>query len=169
MKFSILEKNLMKQLEERIRDTTPGVMVRAYRGGRIICDVAVGNTYAYYDLASLTKVIFSTQAMMAAYEAGKWNFESKVSDILSWFPHKETKITELLTHSSGLAWWLPLYQEINTQLPKEKRREQLRDILQSLKIEKQETAVYSDVGFLVLGFVIEKIFDKPLCRMFGTR
>lgn len=162
MKFSVLEKNIMKQLEERIRDTTPGVMVRAYQGGRIICDVAVGNTFAYYDLASLTKVMFTTQAMLAAYEAHKWNFESKVADFLPWFSHKETKITELLTHSSGLAWWLPLYQEINMQLSEEKRREQLKEILQRLKIEKQEMAVYSDVGFLVLGFVLEKMYDRPL-------
>ncbi|WP_253715963.1 hypothetical protein [Bdellovibrio bacteriovorus] len=74
MKFSVLEKNIIKNLEERIRDTTPGVMVRAYQGGRIICDVAVGNTYAYYDLASLTKVLFTTQAMIASFEAGKWTF-----------------------------------------------------------------------------------------------
>lgn len=167
MKFSILEKNIIKNLEERIRDTTPGVMVRAYQGGRIICDVSVGNTYAYYDLASLTKVIFTTQGMLAAFEAGKWNFESKVAEFLSWFPHKETKITELLTHSSGLAWWLPLYQEINTSLPEEKRREQLKDILQGLKIEKQEMAVYSDVGFLVLGFILEKIHEKPLLEIWN--
>lgn len=162
MKFSVLEKNLITQLEDRIRDTTPGVMVRAYQGGRIICDVAVGNTYAYYDLASLTKVIFTTQAMVQAFEAGKWTFETKVADLLPWFTHKETRITELLTHSSGLAWWLPLYQEINTTLPRDKRREQLQGMLQNLKIEKQDTAVYSDVGFLVLGFIIEKLYDKSL-------
>lgn len=162
MKYSILEKNLIKQIEERIRDTTPGVMVRAYQGGRIICDVTVGNTYAYYDLASLTKVIFTVQAMMDAFEQKKWNFDTKVSEILSWFPHKEVKLTELLTHSSGLPWWLPLYQEINSQIPLEARREQLRGMLQNMKIDKQETAVYSDVGFFVLGFVLEKLFDKPL-------
>lgn len=162
MKFSVLEKNLIKQLEERIRDTTPGVMVRAYQGGRIICDVAVGHTYAYYDFASLTKMIFSTQAMMYAFELGKWNFATKVCDLVSWFPHKEVKLTELLTHSSGLPWWLPLYEEINIQLPLEKRREQLREMLAKAPLEKPEVAVYSDVGYLVLGFVMEKLYDKPL-------
>lgn len=165
MKFSVLEKNIIKNLEDRIRDTTPGVMVRAYQGGRIICDVAVGNTYAYYDLASLTKVIFTTQAMLASYEAGQWNFESKVAEFLPWFPHKETKITELLTHSSGLPWWLPLYQEINIQEPEEKRRDRLKEIIQGLKIEKQETAIYSDVGYLVLGFILEKMHDRPLLNI----
>ncbi|HWU42034.1 MAG TPA: serine hydrolase, partial [Bdellovibrio sp.] len=149
MKHSVLEKNLITQLQDRIRDTTPGVMVRAYQGGKIICDVAVGNTYAYYDLASLTKIIFTQQSMMYAYEMGKWNFETKVSAILPWFPHKETRITELLTHNSGLAWWMPFYQELNRDLPTPQRREQLREILQNLKLEKHETAVYSDVGIIV--------------------
>lgn len=162
MKYSVLEKNLIKQLEVSIKDTTPGVMVRAYQGGRIICDVAVGNTYAYYDLASLTKVIFTAQAMMYAFELGKWTLESKVADFLSWFPHKEMKITELLTHSSGLPWWQPLYVEINPESSYDEKRQQLRQILQGMKLEKQEMAVYSDIGFLVLGFVMEAIFDKPL-------
>lgn len=162
MKYSVLERNLIAQLTDRVRDVTPGVMVRAYQGGRIICDIAVGNTYAYYDLASLTKVIFTTQAMMMAFEEGKWNFETRVSELLAWFPHSETKITELLTHSSGLPWWVPLYQEINISLPRDQRREQLRQMIQGMKIEKQQTAVYSDVGFLVLGYLLEKIYDKSL-------
>lgn len=162
MKYSVLEKNLKRQLEESIRDVTPGVMVRAYQGGRIICDVAVGNTYPYYDLASLTKIIFTVQGMMYAFELGKWNLQTKVSEILSWFPHSETKITELLTHTSGLPWWTPLYQEINTSVPLEQRREQLQRMLQHMKLEKHENAVYSDVGFLVLGFILESFFDKPL-------
>jgi CubicO group peptidase (beta-lactamase class C family) len=165
MKFSVLEKNLMKQLEDRIRDTTPGVMVRAYQGGRIICDVAVGNTYPYYDLASLTKVLFTTQAMMQAFELGKWSFETKVADILPWFQHKETKLTELLTHSSGLVWWMPLYEQINWMEGESVKREKLRKIIEALPLEKKDTAVYSDVGYILLGFVLEKLYDKPLLEV----
>lgn len=167
MKFSVLEKNLIKQLEEGIRDTTPGVMVRAYQGGRVICDVAVGNTYAYYDLASVTKIIFTVQAMIYAFEMGKWNFNTKVSEVLNWFPHKETKITDLLTHSSGLPWWLPLYQEIDTSLSADQRREHLREMLKGMQIESYESAVYSDVGFLVLGFVLEALYDRPLLEVWS--
>lgn len=162
MKFSVLEKNLISHLQESIRDTTPGVMVRAYQGGRIICDVAVGNTYAYYDLASLTKVIFTTQAMMLAYEANKWNFETRVHDVLPWFPYKEVKISQLLNHSSGLPWWRPFYETLNLAASEEQRWRQLQDILSKLPLENQDKSVYSDVGFLVLGFVLEKIFDRPL-------
>ena len=167
MKYSVLEKNLITQLQERIRDTTPGVMVRAYQSGRIICDVAVGNTAAYYDLASLTKIIFAQQAMMYCYEIGKWTFETKVSDVLSWFPQRETKITELLTHSSGLAWWMPFYQELDLSQSTEQRHEQLRQILAKQKLEKKESAVYSDLGFMVLSYILEAFFDKPLLAVWN--
>lgn len=167
MKYSVLEKNLISHLEDRIRDTTPGVIVRAYQGGRMICDVSVGNTYAYYDLASLTKMIFTTQAMIYTFDKGKWNFESKVADFLSWFPHKEMKVTELLTHSSGLPWWLPLYQVIKVDDTRENKWNRLAEIIKAIKIEKQETAVYSDIGYMVLGYILEKLFDKPLLEIWN--
>lgn len=165
MKFSVLEKNLIRNLEDNIRDITPGVMVRAYQGGKIICDVAVGNTYAYYDLASLTKMIFTVQGMMYAFELGKWDLKSQVSDFLDWYPSKETLVSELLSHNSGLPWWLPLYQEINLQSSPEQKADRLKEIIKNSRIEKTGVAVYSDIGFLVLGFILEKIFDRPLVEV----
>lgn len=162
IKYSVLEKTVMQKIEEGIRDKAPGVMVRAYQGGKIVCDISVGNTYAYYDLASLTKIIFTTQAMMWAFEQGKWNFETLVSDIISWFPHRHVKVSELLTHSSGLVWWSPFYKELNLNLSREDRRLQLQDMLMHTKLQEHEQSVYSDVGFMTLGFVLEKMFDKNL-------
>lgn len=162
MKYSVLEKNLIQKLSEHIRDVTPGVMVRAYQGGRIIADVAVGNTYAYYDLASLTKIILTQQAMMYAFESGKWNLQTTVKEILPWFPHEQVKLTQLLTHSSGLTWWQPFFQEINVSLSRDQKWRQLQEMLAKSKLENSEQSVYSDVGFLVLGFALEKIYDRPL-------
>lgn len=161
MKYSVLEKNVIDKLEEHIRDVTPGVAVRAYQGGRIICDVAVGTTYPYYDFASLTKVIFTVQAMMWAWDLGKWNFESKVSDFLPWYKHP-TLVAELLTHTSGLPWWTPLYQEIDLTQSSEQKRKQLKDIISAMPIEKADKAVYSDIGFMTLGFVLEELYQKDL-------
>lgn len=84
MKYSVLEKTLLKNIEDNIKDVTPGVLVRAYQNGRLICDVGYGSTYAYYDLASLTKIIFTVQAMMHSFEEGKWSIDTKVSQFLSW-------------------------------------------------------------------------------------
>lgn len=162
MKFSVLEKNLMEALRERIRDVTPGVMVRAYQGGRMICDVSVGDTYAYYDLASLTKVLFTVQAMMVAFEQGKWNLDTYVHEQLPWFPHAQVRVQDLLTHSSGLVWWLPFYKDIDLSLPVEERREVLKKIIAELDVSDTPNSVYSDVGFLVLGFLLEEFYQDSL-------
>ncbi|MBN8537897.1 MAG: serine hydrolase [Deltaproteobacteria bacterium] len=162
MKFSVLEKSLIKNIEEHIRDVTPGVMVRAYQNGRLVCDISVGETYAYYDLASLTKIIFTVQAMMLAFEEKKWDLDSRVKSFLPWYRHEKTRIQDLLTHSSGLIWWKPFYQELNLQDSWQSRREHLRKLLEELELAPQSQSVYSDVGFLLLGFVLEAIYQKDL-------
>jgi CubicO group peptidase (beta-lactamase class C family) len=162
MKYSVLEKKLMEQLKSRITDTTPGVVVRAYQGGRIVCDVSVGDTYAYYDIASLTKVIFTVQAMMVAFEQGKWNLDTYVQEYLPWFPHASVRVQDILTHSSGLVWWMPFYKEIDLSLSLDKRREKLKELISKLEISDAPNSVYSDVGFLVLGFLVEELYKDNL-------
>lgn len=167
MKFSVLEKSLIQNLETSIRDVTPGVMVRAYQNGRLVCDVSVGTTYAYYDLASLTKIIFTVQAMMLAFEEKKWDLDSKVKTFLPWYHHEHTRIQDLLTHSSGLIWWKPFYKELNLTETWQKRREHLRKMIESLELTPQDVSVYSDVGFLVLGFILEVFYQKDLVSIWN--
>lgn len=162
MKLVMFEKNLADQIQDRMTDVTPGVMVRAYQGGKQVLNLSVGETYAYYDLASLTKVIFTTQALMLAFEEGKWNLDTSVGPFLPWYPHSDMKITSLLTHSAGLKWWEPFYKEINLQQTVEKRREQLKELLRNSPLEPKDESVYSDLSFLLLGFVLEKMYDRPL-------
>lgn len=163
MKYSYLENSLVSQLAPAIRDVTPGVQVRAYHAGRLICDVGVGQTYPYYDLASLTKIIFTTQLMMKAFEEGKWTLETKVSDQLPWFLNKQITVTQLLNHSSGLTWWMPFYQSLDLTTSTEERRQQLKAMLMEAPINSEEhQCVYSDVGFLTLGFLLEHFYQKDL-------
>lgn len=162
MRLAVFEKGLIEQIRPRIRDVTPGVMVRAYQGGKLVADVSVGETWAYYDLASLTKVIFSVQSAMLAYERGLWKTDSRVADFLPWFPHPQVQVVDLLTHSSGLPWWKPLFKEIDLHKNLEERRDQLKAILVGMELDPSEQSIYSDVGFLLLGFVLEAIYEKPL-------
>lgn len=162
MKYSVLEKNLISQIESNMRDVCPGVVVRAYQNGRVVCDISVGNTYPYYDLASLTKVIFTTQVMMMAYENQAWNFETKVQQHLPWFPSPHVRIRDLLHHTSGLDWWKPLYKEIDRELPREERFKSLQGFLASEKISEGLKCVYSDLNFLVLGLLLEKLYQKGI-------
>ena len=110
MKYSSQENKLIEQIKLAIPDVTPGVSVRAYHMGRLVCDINTGQTYPYYDLSSLTKVIFTQQAIMEAFDKGLWNLNSRVSDFLPDFPHLEMTLVQLLTHTSGFEWWKPFYQ-----------------------------------------------------------
>ncbi|MFZ3229202.1 MAG: serine hydrolase [Pseudobdellovibrio sp.] len=165
MKYSSQENKLIDNIKSAIPDVTPGVTMRAYHTGRLICDISVGQTYPYYDLASLTKVIFTQQAMMEAFDQNKWNLETKVSEILSDFPNKEVKIQELLTHTSGIEWWKPFYQSINLSLTWQEKRVWLYEELKKSEFKKTGKSVYSDLGFMLLGFVLEKFYNKNLLEV----
>lgn len=162
VKSSVLEKTLIAQIEPRLKEVTPGVQVRAYQGGRLICDLSLGDTYAYYDLASVTKIIFSVTAMMVAFEEKKWDLDTKVSSLLPWYRHEKTRVQDLLTHSSGLPWWVPFYKDIDTTKSIPDRWKQLQAMLEKQEVEVKDVSTYSDVGMLTLAFVLEELYQMPL-------
>ena len=83
MKYTSQENKIIEKIKQAIPDVTPGVSARAYHMGRLVCDINVGDVYPYYDLASLTKVIFTGQAMLEAFDRGLWTLDTKVKDILT--------------------------------------------------------------------------------------
>lgn len=168
MKYTSQENKLIEKIKAAIPDVTPGVTARAYYMGRLVCDISVGQTYPYYDLASITKVIFTQQAMMEAFDQGRWNLETKVVDILPDFKHKDTRITELLTHTSGLEWWLPLYKTIDLEKTWLEKRPWIYDQINNSKINKTGKAVYSDLNAILLGFILEKLSEKNIYEVWTT-
>ena len=172
MRYNSLEKALVSKLNTAIVDVTPGVCVRAYHVGRLICDVQVGLTYPMYDLASLTKIIFTQQAMMKAYDEGLWNFKTLISEVLPDHILGEQTIRSLLTHTSGYDWWSPFYKDIKLDDTFENKRKWLYQSLQKkefvLKNPKSADvikALYSDLGFLTLGFILEVFYKKNLLQV----
>lgn len=162
MRAHQFETRLKKQIEEVLPGVTPGLVLQVHKAGKKVCDIGVGTFYPYYDLASLTKVIFTTQAFMKAFELGLWNQQSKISDRLDWFPYKEITVLECLNHSSGLIWWHPFYQKIDLNLECSQRWESLKKVISELPLEKKEQSTYSDVNFLVLGFFLENLYQSSL-------
>ena len=162
MKYSSQENKLVENLKAAIPDVTPGVSIRAYHVGRLVCDINVGQTYPYYDLASLTKVIFTQQAMMESFDRGDWNLQTKVSDILTDFPHQEILIQQLLSHTSGLEWWKPFYLTMPLEKTWQEKRVWLYKELKKSNYKKSDKAIYSDLDFMLLGFILEKIYQKDI-------
>ncbi len=156
------QKQLAARIQAALPSVTPGVILRAYSGGQLVHDVDVGATSRYYDMASLTKIIFTQQAMMQAYDRGLWHLQTRVVEVLADFPNKDVEIRQLLTHSSGIEWWKPFYEAVDLALPWQAKRAWLYGELKKSSFLKTGKSVYSDLGFMLLGFVLEKMHGKSL-------
>lgn len=113
-----------------------------------------------YDLASLTKVVVTTTACMKLYEEGKLRLNSKVFSYIPEFGGKgKEKITvwHLLTHSSGL----PAYQRYFLET-RGKENIIKRICEEELEYEPGTKSVYSDLGFIILGAIVEKLTGQNL-------
>jgi len=113
-----------------------------------------------WDMASLTKVVGLTTAMMQLSEAGKVDLDAPVQRYVEEFqgPNKErVTLRHLLTHSSGLPAWRPLYKE--TESPAAARALAIATALDTLPGIRM---VYSDLGAIILGVVVERVSGETL-------
>lgn len=125
-----------------------------------------------YDLASLTKILSTTSLLMIMERRGLIDIGQPLpcgplAHAAQW-PHGWRKITPalLLAHQSGLAPWLPLYRLPGTGI-EEKRRAALEAIINSSpEAEPGQRVIYSDLNFIVLGFLLEAATGQPLTRLF---
>jgi CubicO group peptidase (beta-lactamase class C family) len=109
-----------------------------------------------YDLASLTKPLVTSLLCARLVELGTLTLDSSIAHYLPEFdrPDKnQITIRELLTHTSGLAAWRPLYILTGGE------REASLSAIANEPLEYQTGArvVYSDLGFILLGFLLQKL------------
>ena len=113
-----------------------------------------------FDLASLTKVISTTSAAMLLYDRGELDLDSKVVDYYPEFgDHSKEIITvrHLLLHNSGLPAHVRLWEGTNNS------SEMFQKVCNlELQYEPGSKSVYSCIGFITLGKVIEKITNQDL-------
>ncbi|MBQ9319039.1 MAG: beta-lactamase family protein [Bacilli bacterium] len=109
-----------------------------------------------YDIASLTKVLVIVPLISQLIDNEIVNFNDKVTKYLPRFKYSDITIYQLLTHTSGL----PADLSSKEILSKE---EILKQIYSLDKIyEPGSKVVYSDIGYILLGEVIEHIYHQSL-------
>jgi len=115
-----------------------------------------------YDIASLTKVIATTTAVMILYDKNLIDLDQKVSEYLPEFSSDDKKditVKNLLLHNSGLKAWMPFYKTC-------KNKSDIYKMICTWNLDYNTGTkfVYSDLGFILLGMIIENIskssFDK---------
>lgn len=120
-----------------------------------------------YDLASLTKVVATTAAAMVLYDDGRLQLDAPVSHYLPSFSggdRSRVTVRQLLAHRSGLPAGRGLAR--GGQSVREARRLVLAT---PLEYAPGSRTLYSDVGFEVLGMVVEAAAGEPLDRFVERR
>lgn len=163
--------NLDQDLQAHWSTTTPGLKLKAYHQGHEVLQYEGGTVYRFYDLASLTKVLFTVPAMMMAHQKKLWDHNTKVQEILPWWSIPQTKIVDLLTHTSGLIWWKPFFQSRNPKegpsLSWQALQSEIQLELESIDKTSVHSSVYSDVGFMVLAYVLETFYSCSLLEVWN--
>lgn len=117
----------------------------------------------HFDIASLTKALFTAPAF---YELIFSKEIDKDINICSFFPGYSGEMTllELLSHTSGYPAWIPFYEKVDGKLSIEERKEAVQKIILETKTD-EKTHLYSDFNYILLGFILEKIYQKDLGKV----
>jgi len=154
----------------------PGAVLTVAAGGEVVFETARGGVThvpwsarvspdTAYDLASLTKPLATALSVMALAERGKLHLDDTLELFLSEVPPDKIQISirHLLGHASGLPAYRPFYKELIHLAPESRSLEMKKLLLaESLASPCGTRARYSDLGFMLLGWVIESLIGKGL-------
>lgn len=111
-----------------------------------------------FDLASLTKVIATTSLVMQQVGRGRLAIDTSVRTLLpEWSGDHGVTVGHLLDHSSGLPAHVRLWETVADAAA-------MRRAVMAVPLDRAvgASSVYSDVGFMVLGFALEAAVGQPL-------
>lgn len=121
-----------------------------------------------FDLASLTKPLATTLAVMKLVYTGKLDLNEVLDDIFEGIDLKDKSTLTprlLLCHSAGLTDWKPFYEKLIDHPPEERKQIVRSWIIEEPFAYKPGTGnLYSDLGFMLLEWVIEKRAGEGLAE-----
>ncbi len=169
----------------------PGAVLLVGKRGEVIFEEAVGTlskiegadgvptkVETVFDIASLTQPIVTASLIMILLEKGKLHLDDKVTRYVpgfGTFSKSDITIRNLLEHSSGLVHWHPFYEEIvalsassrmgilASSTAKDYVYQQISRF--ALKHKAGAVQIFSDIGYIILGQVIERLFGAPLNKI----
>jgi uncharacterized protein YbbC (DUF1343 family)/CubicO group peptidase (beta-lactamase class C family) len=156
----------------------PGAVVVAGIGDRVVYRKATGSRAllpsvepmtldTIFDLASLTKVVATTTAVMQLVEDGQLRLADRVSTYVPGFDrYGKDRITirHLLTHTSGLR------PDLELEVPFEGKEEAIRRAIEEVPMSAAgDRFIYSDINFFLLGHIVERVSGETLGAVTARR
>ena len=165
---------LMKQA---VADSVfPGGVLLVFKGDSVVFHEAYGYVNMFssdkiscttiFDLASLTKPLATTLAVMRLVEMQLLDVEQDIGSIIHPFKNTDKAgitILNLLVHNSGLPDYRPFYKDLFKLYP-ENRNDRLKMLLikEALINPVGKSVLYSDLGFMILCWLVEEIIKTGL-------
>lgn len=169
------------------QEVFPGAVLFARYQGEIIYHKGVGkmgvaphdhpvHTGTIYDLASLTKPLATATAILCLIHDGQLSLDHEASKwIGEWKSgtYRSTTIRQLLQHSTGLPAWRRYYEILSpsglfpsSETERQQRVENLFSLIAKEPMEYQpdSQSIYSDLGFIALGGIIERCTGASLAE-----
>ena len=161
-----LRDTLTTILRAGIRDSAfPGAVAVVGSKDSVVVSVSAGHLdwqpspatsmTTLWDMASLTKVVALTSAMMLLTEGGQVDLDARVQRYVPEFTGRgkeNVTVRHLLTHSSGLPAWRPLYKE-----SEDPAAAMALAIATPLDTMPGIRMVYSDLGAIILGEIVARV------------
>lgn len=111
-----------------------------------------------YDLASVSKVVGVGTLAIFLVNNGVLALDRTVQSYYPTFANHQVTIRQLLTHTSGIDPFIPNRDRMNA--------EQLKQAILRITVTDQKEFLYTDINFLLLGFLIEELMGDALDTLF---
>ncbi len=180
-----------RRVEELLREgirkqVFPGAVLRVVKNSRTVFNFADGFSSIFpvkrkmtedtvFDVASLTKVIVTTSAVMLLIQERRLKLNEGISAYIPGIvpdDKRHISIRQILSHSAGFSAWKPFFQEIENEEKRTgvriSRTPEVRDFFlknilnEPLAYSPGTKSIYSDLGFILMGFIIERVSEESL-------
>ena len=159
-----MKQKIIQKIEQQIEaGIYPGASFAYYRDGEWSdCYLGEANPEIgeqtcqglVYDLASVSKVVGVGTVLTFLWHQGELDIEKSVTEFLPDSDYPDITIRQLLTHATDLDPYIPNRDQLNA--------EELKEAMFHLSRREKRAFLYSDVHFLLLGFLLENYFEKDL-------
>ena len=114
-----------------------------------------------YDLASVSKVVGVGTVLTFLWKQGKIELDQSIKTYLPVADYPDITLRHLLTHATDLDPFIPNRDRLSA--------DQLKEAMFRLNRREKRAFLYSDVHFLLLGFLLENYFEKDLDQIIQER
>ena len=174
-----LTDSIKKIMHQALKETVfPGAAVLVSQNRTILFNEAFGvadtganeemTLHTFFDLASLTKPLATTLAVMKLVQDKRLDLDAGLGGLILDFKKtdkKDIQIKHLLCHTSGLVDYVPYYKELKGDTADHRKKALRTRLLEAPMVNPVgKFVLYSDLGFMILNWVVETVTQKRLDR-----